>query len=286
MKTHVLISILVLTIVFSTSHVTFADSAPDLPACSLDYKYVPVEGEKYVDAKTVKPTCKAIKITLTFSNSKEFMNKILLLDKIYNINEISNPDDGGHSYRIHDSALYVGKHSRTPEIFAINKVYVNSKGGLEGVFTEKKTKKKNEYDEVYTKMKARNKKEFLGNLFPVVLFTSDKDFVKYGIYLEMYFPDVKRGAYEEEFFMRQKNKKFTNFPVAHYPYDVVPVISPIEAKEFIYTPLGFVKDEGIYKVVAYKEKEIWTLDNGSKRTKTFKPPFVKGLQKNVPGFKK
>ncbi len=166
------------------SSVTFADSAPALPNCSLKEKY-DYDLQVYKPSKSI---CKAINRILMFSLSKEFEDKILLLDKIYNIDEIANPDDGGYFYTVHDTNLQDSKHAPTPEIVAINKAYLDSKRGLKGIFTEEKTKKKDEYDQVYTKMSPRNKKEFSENSFPVVIFASDQDFAKYED-LEIYGPD-------------------------------------------------------------------------------------------------
>lgn len=286
MKAYTLIYVFVLAVGFSISTNVLADSAPTPPRCSqLYYETWAAENEQQ------NVNCKAIEITLTLSNSNEFQNTIVFLDKGRDdYAPLEDPKNGG-LYTLHKTdKVYKGKVAYFIDYIAVNKRYFDLNDGLKGVFYKKSFKDEEGYGRDYIEMYPRNEKGFLQNSFPVVLFTTNsQDFMGYGYSLDFYAPDLKKeypSKEDQESILERNKGRFLHFPVWHYPYDAVPLMSPIIAKQFIYEPLGFIKDGGVYKLLVYKSKEIWTLDNNKKKTKTFKPPSVKGLQKSVPGFKK
>ena len=173
---------------------------------------------------------------------------------------------GDKKYFVHAGGPVGVAYKTSVGFIAIDKNYFDSNGGIARIF-----KSKEEKSSLYgsstlvTIMYPSDEQEFLKNTFDVVLLKSDADFGKRDIDYVQPTEDV-----------------YSNFSNGYYIYGEEHILSPIISKDYIYTPLGFVKDKGRYKLLVYKSKEVWTLDDKSQTEKIFEAPNIEGLTKKLP----
>ncbi len=242
--------LVVCVVVFGISPRVHADSAPDRPLCS--------ETEDYTvsPSKAVIPTCKAIGRIFNLTNSPEFQQKIYILEHI-------SERGGSEYYRIHKDGPIDQPHGTGADLIAIDKSYFDSHGGLSGVFKEK-TVVDPDFGNA-TVMSPVNEADFSQNTFPIVVARNDSDSGQdYGAFLDTV-----------------PSSPFVNVTNAYYIYDQESTISPVTAKEMVYIPLDFVQDEGKKKLVVYKSKIIFTLDNNKKSEKVYPVPTMEELKTPV-----
>ncbi len=222
-----------------------ADSGPMAPECSWPYP------------DQDSPTCKAIDVSFELINSSEFTDKFYILENSSGI--------FGENYSIHNNGPIGVAYKSTDTYLAIDKNYFDTQGGINGVF-ESKTISNNEFEE--TIMSIKNNDEFLKHAVGVIILKTDsfKDYLSY-----------QSG---EDF--KKSTTDFFRFSNDYYPYSKETLLSPVKEKIMVYEPLGFISDGGQTKLLVYKEKEITTLDNGSKSEKTFKIAEIDGLSKIAP----
>lgn len=264
-KSFVLIGMVLAVLV--TQKIAKADIGPNEPECPLELSNDPYSNDA---------DCKVIEKKIEIELGRKFT------DSFYLISEISGnifcPVDARYFELVKNDEISgepdINNFGRGEyKLIAIDKQYMDSHGGINGIFQSKTIKINDGECNEYSIMSPKDPNAFKKNAFDVVV-----RFFPRGGELAWYGMDEKYLTRNKE----EANIGYTDFwlfpvPAAYqkYPYLIAPITSPVISKKFVFSPNGLYCDKDECRMLFYKSKEIWKLDNGKEKTYPFEPKETK-----------
>ncbi len=206
----------------------------------------------------------------------EYSNQLVFIEKNFSTSECTRP-----AYRIVSDMESSWPSIDNADSFpiAIRKDYFLKKGGLSGLFSTKTESAPIGFPEfkenckLLTVMEPKNEIELSQNT--IEFFASADDVAIADIHY-----NNERWRNLIKIKIGSTISEFVEFPdYLSIPYEEAPLPNVIRHKDYYYQPAGFFCENAITckKLVFYRYKEVWTLDNGKEEVHLMPKPNFQGL---------